>query len=48
MRNVAEEFFFPFIVTTAKAGVQGNCSIRLPWMPAFAGMTFSVVFRVKA
>jgi hypothetical protein len=27
------------IVTSAKAGFQGQVTERLPWIPAFAGMT---------
>ena len=27
------------LVSPAKAGVQGNCEIAYPWIPAFAGMT---------
>ena len=38
------DVFLLGIVTPAKAGVQGNRSIRLPWMPAFAGTTVSIVF----
>ncbi len=30
---------FPFIVIPAKAGIQGFKIRRLPWIPAFAGMT---------
>jgi hypothetical protein len=30
--------FFPFVIP-AKAGIQGRKTRRLPWIPAFAGMT---------
>ena len=32
-------FSVPSVVTPAKAGVQGNCWVSQPWIPAFAGMT---------
>ena len=48
MFDVVGTFLLLFHVTPAKAGVQGNSPIRLPWMPAFAGMTVRVVIAVKA
>jgi len=28
-----------FTVIPAKAGIQGQATVRLPWVPAFAGTT---------
>jgi hypothetical protein len=30
---------YAFLVAPAKAGVQGHVTERVPWIPAFAGMT---------
>jgi len=32
----------PNSVIPAKAGIQGHRALRLPWMPAFAGMTVEI------
>jgi hypothetical protein len=48
MYEVARTSLLFFIVTLAKAGGQGNCSVRLPWMPAIAGMTVNVVSAVES